>query len=47
MYAMVGHKESTLDKVGGHKSVGITKSIVSGCKSRVILLKGELLNMHH
>ena len=47
MYAMVGYKELTLEKVEGQKFVGIATSIVRRCKSRVILLKGELLNKHH
>ena len=46
MYAMVGYKELTLEKVEGQKFVRIATSIVK-CESRVILLKGELLNMHH
>lgn len=47
MYAMVRYKELTLEKVEGQKFVGIATSIVRRCKSRVILLKGELLNKHH
>ena len=47
MYAMVGYKELTLEKVEGQKFVGIATSIVRRCKSSVILFKGELLNMHH